>query len=113
MEATWKENMLYYIRDMVDPSLDEEDNYQIIVTNFESPNLDPSELTEEDVKELGGSTKFAKRLVEQYDDLSDEEQNKVWHKAEELIQNYEQLLMDEEEEWVRSKIRRTIRKKTA
>ena len=105
--------MLYYIRDVVDPSLDEEENYQAIVYNFESPNLDPSDLTEEDVKELGGSTKFAKRLVEQYDDLSNEEQNEVWNKAEELIKDFSEMLMDEEEDWIRRKIRRTIKQKTA
>ena len=104
--------MLYYIREAVDPSLDEDDNFNNIC-EYDCEFTDPSSLDIDDVIELGGSTKFAKRLVDKFDDLSSEKQNEVWNKAEELIKDFAQMLMDEEEDWIRRKIRRTIKEKTA
>ena len=112
LTKVWKQDMAYYIREAVDPSLDEDDNFNNIC-EYDNEFVDPSALEAEDVIELGGSTKLAKRLVEQYDDLSSEKQNEVWNKVEELIKDYGQMLMDEEEDWIRRKIRRTIKEKNA
>jgi uncharacterized protein with NRDE domain len=109
MEKVWKQDMRYYIREAFNSSLDEDDNYNIVINGFDNEFIDPSNLTKEDVKELGGSSKLAKQLVDDYDDLSNEEQNEVWYKVEELIKDYGQLLMDEEEDWIRSKISKLLK----
>jgi hypothetical protein len=112
MEKAWKQDMVYLIQEAFDPSLDEDDNYDRVYCDYDPEFTDPSNLEEKDVIELGGSTKFAKRLVEQFDDLSEEKQNQIWCKAEELIKDFGQMLMDEEEDWVRHKIRKLIKAKT-
>ena len=112
MEKAWKQEMVYRIHECFDSSLDEDDICDRVYCDYDPEFTNPSILDEKDVIELGGSTKFAKQLVEQYDDLSEEKQNEVWNKAEELIKDYGQMLMDEEEDWVRRKIRKLIKAKT-
>ena len=108
MEKVWKQSMFYHIRETVDLSLSEDENYDNIIDTHEM-FTDASDLTKKDVKELGGSSKLAKQLVDDYDDLSNEEQNEVWNKVEELIADYALLLMDEEEDWIRHKISKLLK----
>lgn len=103
IEKSWKRDMLCYIDEAFDPSLNENDNYDKIIDSYDVVFLDPDNLTKEDVRELGGSSKLVKRY-DMYDDLSNEEQNEIFTKVEELIREYTQYLMDEEEDWIREKI---------
>jgi len=48
-------------------------------------------------------------LVDDYDDLSKAEQNEVWDKVEELIKDYAQVMLDEEEDWIRRKISKLLK----
>ena len=111
MEKAWKQQMRYNIREWIDLSQGEDENYDTIIDKVEELDgvfVDPSDIDKEDVKQLGGSTKLA-NLVEMYDDLSKEKQNEVWWKIEELIKEYHQILMDEEEDWIRHKIRQLLK----
>ena len=106
MMKMWKRDMKDYIKSWFDPSLDEEENYNTITTEYERADdgfIDADKITKEQIIEIGGSTELANQ-VDMFDDLSGETQNEVWNEVEELIKDYGLHVMEAEEDWIREKI---------
>ena len=103
--------MRAYIREWLDPSLNEDENYDTIIAKVEELDgmfLEPDDLTKEEVEQLGGGTQLC-ALIEMYDNITPTRQQEVWEEISELVLQYWHLLLTEEEEWIRRKISKMLR----
>ena len=113
MLKSWKYDVADFIRRSVDPLLDEDTNYDMVLRDYDEDQRgfiddDYGSLTKEEVLELGGSTKLA-NLMDEYEDLSQARQNKIYDKIQELVLEFSQSLLDNEEEWIRHKISKLLK----
>lgn len=113
MLKSWKYDASDFIRRSVDPSLDEDTNYDMFLRDYDEDQQgfiddDYGSLTKEEVLELGGSTKLA-NLMDDFDDLSNEKQNKIYDKIQELVLEFSDCCKDNEEEWIRRKISKLLK----
>ena len=114
LDKAWKEDVLHFLRRSVDRSLDEQDNYDRFVSEYDCYRqgfLDDDYgyiLNDEELQQLGASTKLINQF-NQWEDLSDKKQDKVREEVRELVLDYSDLCMDDEEEWIRSKISKLLK----